>query len=79
MGEYNSTSNDAFDSFKSIEFGKKSFVVQLRNYPSLWDKKHPKYKKRDVNSNTWEQLALTFYKDGEYLLWLIYEFGLYVP
>ena len=47
VGEYNSTSNDAFDSFKSIEFGKE-------------------YRKRNVNSNTWEQFALTFNKDGEY-------------
>ena len=38
VGEYNSTSNDAFDSFKSIEFGKE-------------------YRKRNVNSNAWEQFA----------------------
>ena len=47
IGEYNSTSNYAFDSFKSIEFGKE-------------------YRKRNVNSNTWEQLAQTFNKNGEY-------------
>ena len=66
VAEYNSTSNDAFDSIKSIEFDKESFVVQLINYPNLWDKKHPKYKKRPVKSSSWEKLALSLNKDGEY-------------
>ena len=65
VGEYNSTSNDAFDSIKSIEFDKESFVMQLKNYPSLWDKKHPEYKKKNVKSNALEQMVLTFRKDDE--------------
>ena len=69
VGDSTATSNETFESNQSIEFDKESFLVQLRKYPSIWDKKHPDYKQRNVKTNAWKQLALTFNKDGEYQLW----------
>ena len=50
-----------------IEFDKESFLVELRKYPSIWNKKHPDYKQRNVKVNAWKKLALAFNKDGESL------------
>ena len=51
-----------------IEFDKESFLVELRKYPSIWNKKHPDYKQRNVKVNAWKKLALAFNKDGESLV-----------
>ena len=66
VGGSSSTSYEVFDSMQSAEFDKESFLVQLRNFPSIWDKKQPDYKQRNVKSNAWRQLAQIFNKDGEY-------------
>ena len=50
-----------------IEFDKESFLVELRKYPNIWNKKHPDYKQRNVKVNAWKKLALAFNKDGESL------------
>ena len=50
----------------AIEFDKELFLVELRKYPSIWDKKHGDYKKRNVKINAWKKLAGTFNEDGRY-------------
>eukprot|EP00795_Rhopilema_esculentum_P007329 gene7329-13060_t len=47
MGVSTATSNEAFNNIESIDFDKESFLVKLREYPSIWDKKHPDYKQRN--------------------------------
>ena len=48
------------------EFDKESFLVELRKYPSIWNKKHADYKQRNVKVNAWKKLAGAFNKDGEW-------------
>ena len=48
-----------------VEFDKELFLVELRKYPSIWNKKHPDHKLRNVRMNAWKKLAATFNTDGE--------------
>ena len=75
-----STSNSTFDSgdneaangtsvlCTSQEFDRETFLTELRQFPSIWCKKHPDYKQRNVKVNAWNKLAATFNKDGTFLL-----------
>ena len=75
-----SSSNSTFDSgdneatigtsllCTSQEFDRETFLTELRKFPSIWCKKHPDYKQRNVKVNAWNKLAATFNKDGTFLL-----------
>ena len=73
-----SSSNSKFDSggkeatiylllCTSQEFDRETFLTELRKFPSIWCKKHPDYKQRNVKVNAWNKLAATFNKDGTFL------------
>ena len=51
----------------SQEFDRETFLTELRKFPSIWCKKHPDYKQRNVKVNVWNKLAATFNKDGTFL------------
>ena len=79
-----SNSNSTFDSgdneasigislqCKSKEFDRETFLTELRKFPSIWCKKHPDYKQRNVKVNAWNKLAATFNKDGTFLFKIIF-------
>ena len=55
----------------SKEFDRETFLTELRKFPSIWCKKHPDYKQRNVKVNAWNKLAATFNKDGTFLVKII--------
>ena len=55
----------------SKEFDRETFLIELRKFPSIWCKKHPDYKQRNVKVNAWNKLAATFNKDGTFLFKII--------
>ena len=79
-----SSSNSTFDSGNSEttigislqctskEFARETFLTELRKFPSIWCKKHPDYKQRNVKVNAWKKLAATFNKDGTFLFKIIF-------
>ena len=68
-GEVLSTTND--DQSQERErtedggLDKELFIIELRKYPSLWNKRCPTYKNRNIKVNAWKMLAQTFNKDGK--------------
>ena len=74
-----SSSNSTFDSgyneatigtsllCTSQGFDRETFLTELQKFPSIWCKKHPDYKQRNVKVNAWNKLAATFKRDGTYL------------
>ena len=39
----------------SKEFDRETFLIELRKFPSIWCKKHPDYKQRNVKVNAWNK------------------------
>ena len=56
----------------SKEFDRETFFTELRKFSSIWCKKHPDYKQRNVKVNAWNKLAATFNKDGTFLFKIIF-------
>ena len=56
----------------SKECDRGTFLTELRKFPSIWCKKHPDYKQRNVKVNAWNKLAATFNKDGTFLFKIIF-------
>ena len=66
-----SNSNSTFDSgdneasigislqWTSKEFDRETFLTDSWKFPSIWCKKHPGYKQRNVKVNAWNKLAET--------------------
>ena len=79
-----SSSNSTFDSggneatigtslqCTSKGFDRETFLTELRKFPSIWCRKHPDYKQRNVEANAWNKLASTFNKDGTFLFKIIF-------
>ena len=67
-----SSSNSTFDSgdnettigislqCTSKEFDTETFLTELRKFPSIWCKKHPDYKQRNVKVNAWKKISSNF-------------------